>query len=280
MKYTIIFILSLFLYSLMANGQEDTIPDVPDIPFQIQRDTSNNQTETIIRIKRGKVNYRDCDSDVTISLFETNRNRVWQAFEFGFVGVEQPDLNGDDPDRNNFDVNTANSINWAINPIELDVRIINEYVKFSTGFGYQAKNFSLRDNRELYKEDGITFVRQNDEVSLRKTRFRTGYITIPAMLYFNTSKNASKAFRIGGGVVGGIRIFQTYRWKYFADDNKSKGNSNGGWNANPFMADARGVVGIGPINLYATYSLLPLFEENRGPEVYPYTFGISFVNIW
>lgn len=279
MKHTIILTLSLLFSSLSSWAQVDTVPDIPDVPFQIQRDTSNNQTETIIRIKRGRVNDKDCDN-VTVSLFQTNRNRVWQAFEFGFVGVEQPDFEGDNAGRYNFDVNTGNSINWAINPIELDVRIINEYVKFSTGFGYQAKNFSLRDNRELYKDDGNTFVRQNDEVSLRKTRFRTGYITVPAMLYFNTSKNADKAFRIGGGIVGGVRIFQTYRWKYFADDNKTKGNSNGGWNANPIMADARGVIGIGPINLYATYSLLPLFEDNRGPEVYPYTFGISFVNIW
>jgi hypothetical protein len=46
----------------------------------------------------------------------------------------------------------------------------------------------------------------------------------------------------------------------------------------PFRWDAYAGIGWGIINLYATYSLNPLFRENRGPELYPFSVGITLVN--
>lgn len=217
----------------------------------------------------------------TVSVFGTGRNRVFQGFEIGFGSFSYAsDFDTDVPDgMDAWEVDLANSINWSINPFEVDIRLVKEYVKFSTGLGYTVKNFSLKNNYQLSKFND-TIIGAPSANDLQKNRLRTGYLTVPAMLFFNTSQDPENAFRIGGGVLAGMRLFQTYRTKYFEEGQKHKGIVNGGWETNFLTADLRGVVGYGPINLYATYSMVPLFDIDRGPELYPFTFGISFVNVF
>jgi hypothetical protein len=218
----------------------------------------------------------------TVSVFAPQRNRVWQGFEIGFTGVSYSKSFSTDvpPGLEYFDPVEENSINWSINPFELDVRLVDEYVKFSTGLGYIAKNFSLENNYFLYKDDadGVTKGTQIASPTLERNRFRTGYITVPAMIYFNTNKDPMKAFRVGFGIVGGVKIFEAYRIKHNEDGHRTRVKYNGGYNAETFMLDYRALVGIGGFNVYATYSSMSLFEDNKGPEVYPFTIGISFIN--
>ena len=203
--------------------------------------------------------------------------------EIGFSGFSYAeDFDTDVPaGLEAWEVDVPNSINWAINPFEVDVRIINEYVKFSTGLGYNVRNFSLKNNYDIYKDGtGDTIAWSPSGNNLEKNRFRVGYLTVPAMIHFNTSTNAEKSFRVGAGVQGGLRLFQTYRWKFFEDGQKHKGNVNKNWETNFFTLDARAVVGYGGFNLYASYALTPLFDTDHGPELYPFTIGIAFTNVW
>ncbi|KAB1063190.1 outer membrane beta-barrel protein [Salibacter halophilus] len=230
-----------------------------------------------------KIKKTDSDTadEGTVSFFSKGRNRVFEGIEFGFTWASytENELNTDVPDAiKGFEIDPATSINWSINPFEMDVRIFKEYVKFSTGLGYTVKNFTLKNNYFVTKQNDsvMAFEQQNQDYA--KNRFRTGYLTVPLMLHFNTNEDPAKAFRLGVGVLGGMRLFQTYRVKYFDDGQKVKTNYNRNWNTNQFTADLRGLIGYGPVNLFATYSAVPLFESGKGPEMYPITFGISFVN--
>ncbi len=224
----------------------------------------------------------EADSETTISFSAGDRNRVFQGFEFGFSSFSYDrSFDTDIPDDMEYmDLNVGKSINWAINPFEMDVRLIKEYVKFSTGIGYNVKNFSFSGDSYLVKADNDSIMGIDSGKDLKKNRLRVGYITVPAMLHFNTSKNSGRAFRVGVGVQGGLKLYQTYRTKYFEDGHKTKQKQNGGWNTRDFILDGRAVVGYGPINLYANYALASLFKKDKGPEVYPYTIGVSFVQIF
>lgn len=219
----------------------------------------------------------------TVDPFSFGRNRLFQGFMIGFTdvtyGTNHP---GTTNPEDYFNVNMANSITWSVNPFELDVQLIGETLKFSTGLGYTAKNFSLRDNYFLYK-DGDGNMTGSQEAApngnLNRNRFRAGYITVPLLLYFNSNEIPQRAFRIGGGIVGGLRIFEVYRVKYFENDQCIKGNFDRGWNTNFLIADLQGTIGYGPVNLNYNMSLVPLFEDGRGPEVYPYYVSISFISI-
>lgn len=275
------------ILGLATNGfAQETPPNVPEIPepVQVTKDTSevhmNGKKIIIITNETNKSNKSE-PSTKTISIFSTQRNRVWQGFEFGFTGVSySKEFDTEIPaGLEYFDPIPSNSINWAINPFEVDVRIIGEYVKFSTGLGYQAKNFTLSNNYHLYKDsEGVTKGFQDPDKKLERNRFRTGYITIPALLHFNTNAHPQRAFRISGGVVFGARIFEAYRLKHFENGPKTREKYNGDLNANPIMFDMRGLIGYGGFNIYASYSTQGLFNPGFGPEVYPYTIGISFIN--
>ena len=256
-------------------------PEVP-APAPSKMDTSemimNGKRIIIITDEETKSQ----QSAQVVSISGSQRNRIWQGFEIGFTGVSYSEnFSTDIPaGMEFFDPIVGTSINWAINPFELDVRLVGEYVKFSTGLGYIAKNFSLANNYLLQKDpvSGELLGAQDPNRTLERNRFRTGYITVPLMLFFNTDENPIRAFTVGIGVVGGVKIFEAYRLKYHADGQKTRENRNSGFNAEQFSADIRANIGFGGVNFYASYSMIPLFKENLGPQVYPYTIGISFVN--
>lgn len=280
--YTLIGLLGL---GFLANAQEPgkTVPEIPE-PVQVIRDTSEvrmSGKKIIIITDETNREEKSGASTKTVSVFSQGRNRVWQGFEIGFTGVSYTqDFDTDVPDGLEFfEPIPGSSINWAINPFEMDVRIIGEYVKFSTGIGYIAKNFTLANNYLLYKNDaGVTTGVQDNTRTLDRNRFRTGYITFPAMIHFNTNADPQKAFRIGAGIVYGARIFEAYRLKYQSNGSNSREKYNSGYNANPIMLDMRALIGYGGLNFYASYSTQSLFNKGFGPEVYPYTVGISFIN--
>ena len=282
--FTLFAILST-TFTLLAQ-EPKSIPEIPE-PIETTKDTSvvtmNGKKIIIISDVEMEENEGSIKHEKAVSLWGSRRNRVWEGFEIGFTGVSYTqDFNTDVPAGSEyFDPNVGQSINWAINPFELDVRIIGEYVKFSTGLGYTARNFDLANNYYLHKDgNGVTTGIQDTTKTLVRNRFRTGYITAPAMIYFNTSDNPLRAFRIGAGVVGGVKIFEAYRIKHYDEGHRTRQKYNGGYNAEPFILDLRAVVGYGSVNLYATYATQGLFKENLGPQVYPFTIGISFVQAY
>lgn len=271
---------------------EIEIPEIPEVG-EIEGNVEL-KIDTVKTKKGNKVVFISEDDD-EVTLFESksgktrvsfygeNRNRVWAGFEFGFTGLSyDKNFDTDVPDNlKHFEVQVEKSINWSLNLVEFDVRLIDEYVKFSTGMGYQARNFSFSNNYRLGKDlnDSIVGIEETN-YDLKKNRFRVGYLRVPVLLQFNTNKNPKKSFRLSAGVVGGLKLFQTYRTKYFQRGHKVKTAVNGGWNANAFTAEMRGTIGYGPINIYATYSLTPLFKDGKGPELYPYTIGLNFAHIF
>ncbi|MCZ8285345.1 MAG: hypothetical protein O9353_07790, partial [Bacteroidia bacterium] len=50
------------------------------------------------------------------------------------------------------------------------------------------------------------------------------------------------------------------------------------YNMNPFRLNAHASVGYRNFTLYADYALTPLFENGKGPELYPFTFGVKLIS--
>lgn len=60
--------------------------------------------------------------------------------------------------------------------------------------------------------------------------------------------------------------------------NNSKTKNFDDFHMQPFKFDATVRIGWGFVNLFATYSVNEMFKKGKGPEVYPWTIGITFVN--
>ena len=70
-----------------------------------------------------------------------------------------------------------------------------------------------------------------------------------------------------------------YETEYLATSpDYSKAKDFDDFHMQPFKFDATVRIGWGFVNLYATYSINQMFKKDKGPEVYPWTIGITFVN--
>jgi len=47
---------------------------------------------------------------------------------------------------------------------------------------------------------------------------------------------------------------------------------------NPYRVAYVAKIGWGPLNFFAEYNILSLFDKGKGPELYPVNFGIALAN--
>ena len=139
-------------------------------------------------------------------------------------------------------------------------------------------------------------------VSVRKTKLTAMYITVPLFFEIQTkNERRINQFHFAVGAIVSARI-STHTKIYFNEANKAydllnpvppnkveaTGVTPTGGSRNivkdfnsfhlaPFKFDVSLRFGYGIINLYATYSLNTMFQKNRGPELYPFSAGITLV---
>lgn len=124
------------------------------------------------------------------------------------------------------------------------------------------------------------------------------YLEVPVLLEFQTNRyRKTNSFHITAGMVFGLRII-SHTKRYVNDLNKEfllvdlgtgetvlTGRSSGDnkpkkwddFHLNPFKADATVRIGWGWVNLFGTYSITTLFREDKGPELYPFSVGLTLI---
>ena len=68
-----------------------------------------------------------------------------------------------------------------------------------------------------------------------------------------------------------------YKQKYGRDGDDFKVKAKNDFQVSPYKLEAMLRVGYGKVNLFATYQITELFEEGHGPELYPFTAGVTLV---
>ena len=103
------------------------------------------------------------------------------------------------------------------------------------------------------------------------------YLQVPLLVEFNTSTDPEKTFHIALGVVGQYRIASRTKQKFDDGTYEYKKVDKDSYNLNPFGVKAHVSLGYRSFTVFAEYSLTPLFQVNRGPELYPGAVGLRLV---
>lgn len=174
------------------------------------------------------------------------------------------------------DLNYAKSYVFGWNMWQKNIHIYRNNVNLGTGIGMTWYHYNLRGSYTLPANVDYTFP-VADSLNYTRNRLNVAYANIPLFLEFNTNnEDASKSFHIAVGAQAGYNIFKNkVKQKYELDGRTYKRKIKDDYNVNPFKIDLIGRIGYGKFCIFATYSLTPLFEENRGPRLYPWTAGIS-----
>ncbi len=142
--------------------------------------------------------------------------------------------------------------------------------------GFQWNNYKFDNAVTIDKtDDRLIQPIPIEENNFKKSKLLVTYLTVPLMLEFQIPVNdhASKLF-IAGGMVGALNLGSHTKIK----NDSSKDKDRGSFNIEPFKYSAIAKVGGKNFSVYATYALSNLFKDGRGPELNPFTIGITLLN--
>jgi hypothetical protein len=127
----------------------------------------------------------------------------------------------------------------------------------------------------------VQFHDQSDTTHFKKNKLATAILEAPLELRFSSNPgNPNKSFKVALGIKGGILVNAHIKQKTLENASGStlnaytaKESSKRFFNSNRFAATAR--IGYGVFSAFGTYQLNPLFKEGLGPDVRPFTIGLT-----
>ncbi|MBN7815363.1 outer membrane beta-barrel protein [Algoriphagus pacificus] len=154
------------------------------------------------------------------------------------------------------------------------------YWDFGLGFQFYNFKFENRDFQAVRGDQMVDFIQRND-VNGFKSKISASYITAMTMLELDFGKmndNGKRGLRIAAGPYAGYRLGgqSKYVYKELGGSGRKKDKQDTGLYLNNFRYGVRGEIGVGRITFFSTYDLNTLFQEGKGPELNPITFGIVF----
>ncbi|MDF1673604.1 MAG: DUF2807 domain-containing protein [Vicingaceae bacterium] len=178
----------------------------------------------------------------------------------------------------------------SINFLELYIPIKNHHFGLVTGLGTEWNNYELKNNVRLTPQGGeYVFDEVNEynqdytwgvvdtNFNLTKNRFKTWFVNAPLLLEINPGKTRKKTFHLSTGAIFGLNLQTKMKYKFNDKGEDKKVKDKDSFNTNPFRVSLTARAGIGWFNVFATYSLTPLFESGSGPELYPFSVGVTLV---
>ncbi len=209
----------------------------------------------------------------------------WSGIEMGMNGFMTPDYSLDLPaDASYLELDYPRSLSVNLNLFQQNFRIIKNNLGVFTGFGFGFINYAFeKDITLIHEEDGISYTDGADDDtypdSFRRNRLSLVNFHVPLMLEFQTSgRRQFEQFHLAAGVIGTAKLRSYTRQVYEFDGDRQRDNMIKSYHTRPFNLDATARIGWGRVNLFATYSLLPLFRDDKGPELHAFNMGIRLVN--
>ncbi len=231
-------------------------------------------------------------------------NGHWGGVELGINGYVTPDFNTlFEKSYDYLNLRYEKSLTVNVNLYEQNFGLNkNKNIGIITGIGFSFNNYRFAQPVYL-SPDSINlsgFYIRN--VSVRKSKLTAAYVTVPLLFEVQSNNNShAKRFHAAVGGIFSARISshtkvyfneadKQYRLEipetgefipgYYTTPNRVNRNivkSFNSFSLQPFRVDATLRIGYGPLNLFATYALTPMFQKNRGPELYHWTVGITLV---
>ncbi len=254
--------------AVTINNDKIVVVTDDSVTVKIGNNTVNVDEEGNVKLKHGQK--------------KSKFNGHWAGLELGVNGYLTPNNDFSYPnDYKLLDQKYQKSINVNLNFWEQNVNLISNHLGLVTGLGLSWYNYRFDNDVRLSKRDGQLELNRDNTVgrSFEKSKLVNTYLTLPLMLEVQSNRYSKvNSFHLSGGVVGGWRIGTHAKYVY-DDGSRQKDKDRIDFYMTPFKADAIVKIGWGVINLYGTYSLTPMFQKNKGPELYPFSVGICLTDL-
>lgn len=248
----------------------------------VSKNKGDSKDSTTINLRKKKFIIIDKDLDIDTHLSSKDDDfHNWAGFGIGVNGWTTPGGNFNLPKGQKYmELDYGKSLNFQLNPFEKDIHIYKNYVNLVVGLGFEWSQYQFSNKTTLNPDSSFTFgtIDSSNAFNYKKNRFKTTFVNVPLLLEFNTNKNPDKAFHVAVGVIGGYRLGSRTRQVLEDDGLDLKLVRKDSYNMNPFRVNAHASIGYRNFTLYADYAMTPLFVNGKGPELYPFTFGVKLIS--
>lgn len=204
----------------------------------------------------------------------------WSGLDIGVSGLMNPDRGLSMSQENvAWELDYSKSIAFNLNFADWKANIVKDYVGLVTGLGLEFNAYAFKNDVSIGVSPDTMMVALDTIVSYSKNKLKTTYLNVPLLLEFNTSCRARRSFHVTAGMMAGWKIGSKWKYRFETDDEEVKNKVKSHYHVNPFKFSAVGRVGFGKFTFYGTYALNPLFEKDKGPELYPFSVGVAFTGI-
>ena len=213
----------------------------------------------------------DTDDECSAKTVETK----WFGLDLGVSAYLQDGSTNVTGKYSPLELNLGKSINCNIHILHQNISLIKHYANIDWGLYAELNNYRFANNTMMIPHiDTIGFTIENN-VNYQKNKLFSSYLNLPVTLRFETNpKHPKHSFSLAVGGYAGILIgAHTKTKKDDGDINKLHDD----YNLNKIHYGLTARIGYSWFNIYATYSMTPLFNSGVEPELTPASVGIALI---
>lgn len=204
----------------------------------------------------------------------------WAGIDFGFNTFTNKDYAGYETEFMENEVVYSNSTYMNIIQQSIGLQHNRNTIGLVTGIGLHLQSYRLNQNTTVERgfndiiEPRTLFFDQN-----QKSKLSIVSVMVPLLAEFQVPVNHyENRLYFSAGIYGSYRLSSHTKIKYRVERKKEKLKTPDFLSLQDFKYGLMVRTGYRWVNLFACYDLVPLFRENKGPELTPFTFGITVVS--
>jgi len=259
------FFLLLILTGCVLNArsqEQDTIIPIDKDPEEILKNVSPRN------IIQGGFNF-----------WQDNFSGHWAGIDVGFNTFLNKDYSGYNTEFMENDFLLSNSLYVNIIQQSIGLQKNRNTIGLITGLGMHFQSYRLNRNTTIHRtesgriEPRFLLFDQN-----QKSKFSIVSVMIPLLAEFQIPINHYRnRFFVSTGPYMAIRLSSHTKIKY-RSDRKEKLKVPGHYSMHNFKYGIMLRTGYRYVQFFATYDFVPLFFEDKGPELFPFTVGITLLS--
>ncbi len=201
----------------------------------------------------------------------------WAGFEWGLNNfLDEEHTVSREGDAWFMDLNTGRS--WVINLnfVQYSLGFGTSHLGLVTGMGLEFNNYFFDNDITINETLDTIRVVDLSGLNLKKSKLTTAFLRVPLILEVQLpgTFRDRRAF-LSAGIVGALKLGAHTKYVYTEDDEKKKEKNSDDFNINPFRYGITARIGYGHTNIFFDYYLIPMFTDNKGPVLHPFSIGLS-----
>ncbi|WP_340111445.1 outer membrane beta-barrel protein [Maribellus mangrovi] len=202
----------------------------------------------------------------------------WAGIDIGFNLFLNEDYSGYDNDFMSNDVLRSNSLYINFVQQSIGLQRNRSTIGLVTGLGLRMYSYRLDDNTSIVlDENNVVQPQELTFNDIKKSKLGLVSLVLPVLAEFQIPvNNYRNRMYISGGMYGSVRLTSHTKVKYKVEQNE-KLKVVDHFSLRDFNYGLMIRTGYRWINLHATYDLVSFFKEDKGPELTPFSFGITLL---